>query len=233
MESDAIENLKMFFENSFMKTIMAAFGASVDSITNILGYYVGNNSKNALIFGNIFSILLSSRIISREENEKTAEFLLSKPLTRYNIFISKFLAYLSMLLIFNIVLVLSGYISLEIFKNEDYSYKAFFIISFYSFLSMLTFGMIGMLISLLFKRGKAIMGISIGIIISCYFIFAISNITESIDVFGYISPFKFVNSDVLNPNYGIEWWRVSYFMVLSTISFVIAYIKYKNKDILI
>jgi ABC-type transport system involved in multi-copper enzyme maturation permease subunit len=50
---------------------------------------------------------------------------------------------------------------------------------------------------------------------------------------GYLSPFKFVDSTVMRPDYGLDWWRVLYFVVLSLLLFGLTLWKYRKKDILI
>ena len=42
-----------------------------------------------MVLGSIFAIVLSSNILLKEEYNKTAEYLLTRPLTRSEIFFSK------------------------------------------------------------------------------------------------------------------------------------------------
>ena len=234
MDENIMQQMRAFFENSMMKSMMAAFGASLDNLTNVLGFYTTRNSMFIMLLGSFFSIMLAGRILAREEPDKTAEFLLSKPVTRVEIFGSKLLAYLSYLLVLNAATVLVGFLSIELFKGEsEYLVTAFLLHSLYAFLLMLSFGAIGMFLSLLIKRGRPSTGISIGIVVGAYFFDSLSRITPAAEKFGYISPFKFVDSGVLRPDYGLEWWRVLYFVALSLLLFGLTLWKYRKKDILI
>jgi len=234
MQEDMFKQISAFLENPFMKNMMTAFGASVDMWTNVLGFYSTRNAMFIMLLGSFFSILLAGKILAREEQEKTAEFLLSKPVTRLEVVRSKLAVYLTYLLLLNIVILTIGFISLEIFKGDSrYSLKAFFIHWFYSLLLMLIFGAIGFFLSLLIKRGRPITNVSIGIIVGGYFIDVLSRVTSSADIIGYLSPFKFVDSGVLHPDYGLAWWRVFYFIGISFVLFTLTSVAYKKKDILV
>lgn len=234
MKDDLLQQMSAWFETPFMKSLMMAFGASLDVMTNILGYYATRNAMFILLLGGFFSILLAGKILSQEEYEKTAEFLLTKPVTRSEVLWSKLAAFFLYLLTLNIVIVVNGYISLEVFKGDsEYSTAAFLIHTFYSFLLMLTFGAIGLFLSLWIKRGRPIINISIGMIVGGYFIDALSKITPKLDFIGYISPYKFVDASVLNPDYRLVWWRLLYFVGISTVLFILTFFVYKKKDILI
>ena len=63
--------------------------SDVDDLFSVLGFYSANNVIYMLVLGSIYSIVLSSGILLREEYNKTAEFLLSWPLSRAGIFFSK------------------------------------------------------------------------------------------------------------------------------------------------
>jgi len=234
MEGDMLQQLTAFFENPFMKNIMTAFGASLDVLTNVLGFYSTRNSIFIMLLGGFFSILLAGKILAQEEREKSTEFLLAKPVTRSEVVWSKLMAFLTYLVLFNLIILTAGFLCLEIFKGKsEYRIAAFLVHTFYTFLLMLIFGAIGLFLSLWIKRGRSISNLSIGIIVGGYFIDALSKITPSVDKIGYISPFKFIDSDVLRPGYGLEWWRVLYFVGISIFLFTLTFLKYKKKDILI
>ncbi|MEE9389709.1 MAG: ABC transporter permease subunit [Candidatus Aminicenantaceae bacterium] len=234
MKEEMLGLMKTFFENPFWKNIMSAFGMSLDMLTNVLGYYAARSAIYIILLGTFFSIMLAGKILALEEREKTAEFLLTKPVTRLEIVRSKLAVFFTYLLLLNVIILFVGFIGLEIFKGDsDYRPVAFLIHSFYSFLLMLTFGAIGLFLSLLIKRGRPITNLLIGIVFGGYLIDILSQVTASTDKLGYLSPFKFIDTGVLRPDYGLEWWRVVYFLGLSLVLITITFVIYKKKDILI
>jgi hypothetical protein len=47
-----------------------------------MGFYAANNIVYMMLLGSIYAIVLSSNILLKEEYDKTAEFLMSRPITR-------------------------------------------------------------------------------------------------------------------------------------------------------
>ncbi len=234
IRGDMLKLMKTFFEEPFWKKMLAAFGWSVDGLTNVLGYYAARHAIYIILLGTFFSILLAGKILALEEREKTAEFLLTKPVTRLEVARSKLAAFLTYLLLLNVIILTIGFIGLEIFKgNSDYRPTAFLIHTFYSFLLMLAFGALGLFLSLLIKRGRPITNISIGIVFGGYLIDILSQMTVSTEKFGYLSPFKYIDTGLLRPDYGLELWRVLYFLGLFLLLVTLTFVIYRKKDILI
>jgi ABC-2 type transport system permease protein len=184
-----------------------------------------------LVLGSIYAIVLSSNILLKEEYHKTAEYLLTWPLTRSEVFFSKAAVVFMNVLVINLVTALAGFIAMEIVQREPYSVNAFLILSLYTLLLNLFFASVGLFMSTLVKRSKPITTLSIGLVLILYFIYTLSKITDSLSKIGYLSPFKYVNVDTLNPGYRLELWNMLYFISLSVLLTGLSYRLYKRKDI--
>jgi ABC-2 type transport system permease protein len=200
-------------------------------LLSALGFYSVNNIIYMMVLGSIFAIVLASNILLKEEYNKTAEYLLTRPLTRSDVFFSKLAVLLFQIFSLNIVVTLAGFIGIELVKNGPYSIKAFLILSLYTLLLNLLFGSIGLFMSTLVKKPKPITTFSIGLVLVLYFIYTISKITESISGIGYLSPFKFVNAEAFSPDYKISSWHLVYFIGISLLLTGISYRLYCRKDI--
>jgi ABC-2 type transport system permease protein len=200
-------------------------------ILSVLGFYAVNNIIYMMVLGSIYSIVLSSGILLREEYNKTAEYLLTRPLTRSEIFVSK-LAVLSInVFLLNLITSLAGFISLELVKNGPFSIRAFWILSLYTLLLNILFGAIGLFLSTLVKRAKPITTFCIGLVLIFYFILTLSKITEGISKIGYLSPFRYADTNATDPAYTINFWHLLYFIGISLLLIRLAYRLYKRKDI--
>ena len=200
-------------------------------LLSVLGFYAANNVIYMMVLGSIFSIVLGSNILLKEEYNKTAEYLLTRPLTRSGIFFSKLGVVILYIFLLNLVTALAGFICLEIVRTGPFSVKAFLILSLYTMLLNILFGTLGIFMSTMIKRPKPITTFSIGLVLILYFIFTLSKITESAASIGYLSPFKYVNADVIKPEYGFDILRFIYFVGISLILIVISYRLYSRKDI--
>lgn len=205
--------------------------SNINDLLSILGFYAVNNVIYMLVLGSIFSITLSSNILLKEESGKTAEFLLTRPLLRSEIFFSKGAVVFLFVFILNLITSLAGYITLEIFKSGLYPVNAFLILSLYTFLLNLLFGSIGLFLSVLGKRTKSITTFSVALVLIFYFIFTLSKITESVSKIGYLSPFKYVNLEVVRSDYHLEGWRLAYFLGTTLVLIFLSLFLYKKKDI--
>jgi ABC-2 type transport system permease protein len=228
-ESGTVEEVFKMFPEEMLK----AFSMNFDTFDNILGFYTSYNIFYIMIGGGILAITMGGGLLSKEETQKTAEFLYTKPVTRFEVVWSKFLAFVTNIIIFNIAVMVSAVIFMEIFKRSEIDYGRFFILSLYYLLFMLMLGALGVLITTLMRRGKNMTGLFVGIIIGFYFIDTMSKVNEDIESIGYISPFKFVNVDILMETYALDWWRVVYFVALTLIFMVASIMIYSRKDIYI
>ena len=205
--------------------------SNFNDLLSVLGFYAVNNVIYMMVLGSIFAIVLSSNILLKEEYNKTAEYLLTRPLTRGEIFFSKLAVVLLNVFLLNLVTSLAGFICMELVQKEPFSIKAFFILSLYTLLLNILFGSIGLFLSTLVKRPKPITTFSIGLVLIFYFIYTLSKITESAAKIGYLSPFKYVNMDAINPAYKLDFLHLLYFIGISFLLVGFSYQLYTRKDI--
>ena len=81
------------------------------------------------------------------------------------------------------------------------------------------------------KRAKPITTLSIGIVLFMYFLFTISKITPDAAKLGYASPYRYVDTNVLQQDYGLNPWYLLYFLGLSAVLGFAAFFRYRKKDI--
>ncbi|HEY5124543.1 MAG TPA: ABC transporter permease subunit [Ignavibacteria bacterium] len=202
-------------------------------LLSVLGFYAADNVIYMMVLGSIFSIVLSSNILLKEEYNKTAEYLLTRPLTRSEVFFSKLcMLYLNIFLL-NIVASFAGFVWIELVKRGPFSFKTFLILSVYTLLLNVLFGAIGLFMSTLIKRPKPITTFSIGLVLFLYFIYTLSKITTSAATLGYLSPFDYISINVINPAYKLGFWNLLYFIGFAFLLTGISYRLYRRKDIYI
>jgi ABC-2 type transport system permease protein len=205
--------------------------SNFNDLLSVLGFYAANNVIYMMLLGSIFAIVLSSNILLKEEYDKTAEYLLTRPVTRSEIFFSKVSVIALNVFLLNLVTALAGFLCIELVKKGQFSINAFILLSVYTLLLNVLFGGIGLFMSTLVKRAKPITTLCIGFVLILYFIATLSKITESASKIGYLSPFKFANVDAINPAYSLEFWHLVYFIGLTLLFTGLSYRLYLKKDI--
>ena len=215
-----------------MAAMKARGFGNISDIFSGLGFYAANNIVYMMLLGSIYSMVLSSNILLKEEYGKTAEFLMSRPISRHEIFVSKMALALLNIVLLNLCAGLISFISLEIFKSGDFRIQPLLVLTLYTFLLNLFFGALGLMVAALMKRARPVTFFCVGLVLVLYFLFTISRISGVNGNFGFISPFKWVNVEVLNPAYGPEFWRIAIFLGLTSLLLILSRFIYRKKDIL-
>lgn len=213
----------------FPEAIRIGMGITLDSFANVLGYYSFPFSFIVLI-GAIQAMNLGTSIISKEIRSKTADFLLTKPIKRTKVLTSKILAVITSLVITNAIYIVVASITASAVKNDDYSYKIFFMISITLLFIQLIFMALGVIISVILPRIKSVLPISLATVFTFYFMSFLSS-GDTDDVIRYITPFKFFDPDYIIQNSGYETPFVIITFVFIAASITASYIIYSKKDI--
>ena len=103
---------------SIPKSLQAILGIGTLDISTAIGYFAILYSY-LLLMMSIHASMLGANIISKEERDKTVEFLLAKPVSRRKIMISKWMAAFINICILNMVTFIFHLLCLRIMKVES------------------------------------------------------------------------------------------------------------------
>lgn len=178
--------------NDLPKAVKALLGFGSFDVTTMSGYF-------AMLFlyieiaAAIHAVLLGSGIISKEERDKTTEFLITKPISRTTIITSKLLAAFVNILILNIVTLASSIMMVSAYnKGDDISGEiTMFLLS--MFLVQLIFLSVGAAMAACIKNSKASGSLSTGILLAAFMISKITDFSDKLNFLNLLSPFKYFN----------------------------------------
>lgn len=222
------EEFKQLIEG-FPVELRKAIGLSMDSIATLLGFF-----SYAFLYiklaGAIQAMNLGTSILSKETREKTADFLLTKPVTRQQIVTSKLLAALVSLLATNIIFVTATIIIASIVAGNDFSSKALLLLSITLFFIQMMFVALGILVSVVFPRIKSVITVSLGTVFGFFMLGMISSTAEDKGL-RYLTPFNYFDSTLIVKNMAYE----TSFIIVAVIFFITAvaaaYYMYVKKDV--
>lgn len=228
MAEDAEEFKKLL--EGYPAAIRAMLGINLDYISSLLGFY-------SLIFtfiilcGAIQAMNLGVSVLSKESRERTADFLLVKPVSRIAIVSSKLLAALTAVVITNIFFISLSTFMANLAKTEDFSLKLFFMINLTMFFVQIIFIAIGMVVSVFFTKIKNVLPISLGFVFGLYLIGTLLVTDTSDKVERFFSPFKYfdINYIINHENYEPLYMVVG--LIIVVVSIAASYIIYNRKDI--
>lgn len=227
------EGLTQMIKTLMPEQLLEAFGLMHVDITAILGFYTMDPYISVVLMGSIYAFLLAAGLLTKEESDKTIEFLLCKPITRQEIISAKLLAFLSNILVFNLLISLAVVILFEIFAIGDYNVTTLILLLIGPFLASVTFASIGFLLAAGLRKNKAIMPLGLGLIIGTFFLNKISNVSERLEFLQYISPFEYVDPTDI---YLSGAFNNTYLVIMALIVFVsifASYVLYGKKDMLV
>lgn len=229
------DNSKKFAEllKDYPKAMIEAFGIGKLNMGEVLGYYGMESYMFVSLLGSIFAMVLGSGILSKEESDKTIEFLYAKPVTRNEIVTSKALAVLVYVLLFNIIISVTNFILFEIFKRDTLNMTSFLLLCVGPLTIHLTFAALGFIISIFIVKAKSILPLSFGIVLAAFFINIIAGATEKAANLKYLSPFKYVEAGDLIQNHRIQGVYLVIMALVITISIFLTYIFYNRKNIVV
>jgi ABC-2 type transport system permease protein len=191
-----VQLMNRLLEN-FPPEFKAAFGFADVDLSKIEGYFSFVSSYIVLI-GAVFGMKQGVQLLSEEGRRHTADFLLTRPVRRIQVFFSKFAAILINLITQNIVLYAVGIVMIRLAIGENLDLGIFALLSFSAFFVQLFFAGLGLATAALAQRIKSVMPITLGVV---FFFFIIELVNESLrDVkLSYLTPFAyFKGSDILS-----------------------------------
>lgn len=228
--SEDAEMMDLILKN-YPKEMLKAFGMDeLSSFGTALGY-LGFIFVFVELCLAVQSAYLGFAFLSREERELTADFLMTKPITRKSIFFQKYLANVLVLGITQLVIGFSILLSLKIFaKDSTYEVQTLLAILYSIPLFQLAFFHIGMLTTVLTKKIRSVMSYAMAAAFGLYVLNAVRAITDG-KLLGVISPYYHFEIARIVANEGIDFSRAWISIVFLPVSFVISYYLYQRRNI--
>lgn len=206
----------------------AAFGMDKLSFGDIMGFY-GIECGNILgLGGGFFAALAGISALAKEEKERTAEFLLTHPVSRFSVITQKLLAVLTRVVILNLVVVGVSLVSAAII-GEQLEMKEFILLHIAYLLMQLEISCICFGISAFIKRGS--IGIGLGLALGLYFMNIVCNISEQAKFLRYITPYAYSEASNIISEAKLDVGLIAVGAGISVIGVAAGYFKYLKKDI--
>ncbi|MCI9388463.1 MAG: ABC transporter permease subunit [Lachnospiraceae bacterium] len=214
---------------SSMGTFSAAFGMDRLDLGALTGFYAVECGNILGIGGAFFAALLAVGALAKEESGRTAEFLLSHPVSRRQIVTWKLAAVLLQILLLNIIVFILPVTSVTLI-GETVPWKEIGLLHLADFLVQIELACVCFGLSAFLRHNNA--GLGLGIAAVLYFLNIIANISEQADFLKYLTPFGYAEgADILTDGcLNIEMVLLG--MGWAVAGSAIAYWKYCGKDII-
>lgn len=212
------------------RTFQVMIGAGSFDISTARGFY-GMLFIFLVLMGTIHAAMLGANIISKEQRDRTSEFLFVKPLSRTRIISWKLAAAIANILIFNLV---TGVLSVSMVnyfgKGESVSNDILPLMA-GMFLLQIIFMVIGTGIAAVSKSTTIAASAATGILLVTYILSVGIDMNEKLEFLKYLTPFKYFEAKNLMNAGAME----PVFLILSIVIIgallSVTYIFYKKRDL--
>lgn len=177
----------------------------------------------------ILAISLGSNLIAREEQDKTIEMLLARPLSRGRLLLAKGLAGMLTLAVVTAVALFTIIVTAKV-VNLEVPLSALVKVIFVCFLLVLSFGAVAFLLTAIGKARSASLGLAAVIALGGYFVSSLAGTVHWLAVPSKFFPFHYYQSEtILRGTY--DWAHALFFIAVIVACSVIAWICFRRRDL--
>ena len=213
---------------SSMGSFTAAFGMDRLNFGTLTGFYAIECGNVLGLGGAFYAALCAVGILSKEEKERTAEFLLTHPVSRGRIVSEKLAAVLIQITAMNLIVYAISIGSITL-VGETVPWKEIHLLHLAYYLLQLELAGICFGLSAFTRKGSV--GAGLGLAAVMYFLNLIANIAESAQFLKYVTPFGYCEGADIVDNGGLDWKLVAIGMAICFVFIIVSYLKYTKKDI--
>ena len=194
-----------------MGSFTEAFGMDRLNFGSLVGFYAVECGNVLGLGGAFYAALCAAGILSKEEKDKTAEFLLTHPVSRKRIITEKLVAVLLQITAMNIIIYAVAVGSIAA-VGEEIPLKEISLLHLAYYLLQIELA-------------------GLGIAAMMYFLNLIANIADVAELLKYITPFGYCDGADIVTNGRLDGGMVAIGAGIGIGGIMIAYLKYTKKDI--
>lgn len=214
----------------FPPELSAAFNLNVVDLSSLLGFY-----SFIFLFVQLCLAIQAGNygfgLVSIEETELTADFLLTKPVSRMQVLNSKLLAALTSLTMTSLVIWVTSFIALTFFSGgRTYDLPTLLLLLVSITIFQLFFLGLGLVISLIVKRVRSVTPYSLGLGFGMYVLAAFSGVFGAVDL-ELLTPFKHLDPAYIVKHGSFDSSLVLLNLAVTLVALAVSYRMYLRRDI--
>ena len=211
------------------QAVRAALDISLKNFFTVYGFFAYLFTFVSLA-GAVQAMNLGVGLISKEDSGKTADFSLTKPISRAQVITSKLFAAVCLLVVTNAVFSLVAVFVARTVVVGHFSAKTFLLISSILLFIQMMFLAIGFLMSVTIPKIKSVISVTLPTVFTFFIIGTLGAILGN-DKVRYITPFKFYDPNYVMAHGTYELKFLVLELLLLTVAIIVTYIVYIRKDI--
>lgn len=218
------------FLGQLPKSIQVIFGMTGFNLDEVSGY-MGVTFMYIALMATAHAVLLGSSIISKEERDRTSEFLMTKPISRFAVVIYKVSAGMVDMISLNFVTLLSCIYFASYFSKSDSANSYIILLMTGLFILQLIFFFVGTTVSAIKNKSKSAPSVATSILLVTFILTVFINLNSKLDSLKYLTPFKYFNAKDLLVNGKLEANYVIISVILLIFMTILTFVFYRRRDL--
>lgn len=214
----------------FPPEVLKAFNMDMASIETAYGWFKTEGFVFILLIVGLYSAILGSNTLLKEENDKTIEYLISLPIKRNKIITSKIIV--SITYVIALVLILGLFNLISFLISGDFEIKQFLLLSVTPIFVGIPLFSMNLFISTFMQKTKKAIGISLGMVFIFYLLSLISEMSSNVEFIKYFSLYTLADVRDVIANETINPINILISVAISAIFIICTYVRYNKKDLI-
>lgn len=225
------DNIKMLNEmmEIFPPEILKAFNMDISTIDSAFGFLKTEGFVFILLLTGVYSSILGSNILLKEESDKTIEYLNTLPIKRSAILLKKVMCAVIYIVLMVIVVGIFNYIGLSL--SGDFNREQYMLLSVIPLLSSLPLFAINLFLSTLMSKAKNTFGLGLGVALCSYFLQILAELSNVTEFFKYFTVYTLADVRNVIINVSINPLMVIISIIITVLFIVGSLVKYENKEL--
>ncbi|WP_448377083.1 ABC transporter permease subunit [Fervidobacterium sp.] len=213
------------------KVFLKIFGIEEIDFSNIIHFFAMQGQIWIFLFATFYVMRLASSIIVKEENEKTVEFVLSRPLSRRQYIFEKILLVSVNTIIYDFVIALTLLYMFNAYKTKPFDVKQFWFIVFSYIAVHIFIALIGIISSTVVRKRAMADTTTLFFLGFFYILSLIARVYEKYSYLKKLTPFGiFDPADIIKTN-SFNYKAFVFVILLYVAGAIFSIIYYERKDI--
>ena len=213
----------------FPSDVLKAFNMDITSITTAYGWLKTEGFMFVLLIVGLYSSILGSNILLKEENDKTIEYLGTLPIKRCKIITNKIIVGITYIVSMTLTLGVFNYIALLI--SGVFNQLEYILLSITPLFIGIPLFMLNLFISTFMHKTKKTIGISLGLVFLFYILNVLSELSSNVEFLKYFSVYTLSDIRGVISNVAINPINIAVFLLISIIFMSLSYIRYDKKEL--
>jgi ABC-2 type transport system permease protein len=210
--------------------LLAAFGWNEMDLGSVLGFFAFTISFIQIMIA-IQAANYGYGLVSVEERELTADFLLAKPVSRPTILTSKLLAALTGLAITTLVVWVVSFLSVTTFSSgRSFDQGTLVMVLVTIPLLQMFFLSVGVAVSLVVRKVPSVITFSLATVFGMYILAAFGGSLGE-DKFDYLTPFKHIEATRIVATGEYDLAKIAISVAVIVLSITASYVLYQRRNI--